>query len=293
MLKSMTGYGRATVSTNIGRFVVEISSLNRKFFDLTLALPKELSRFENEVRKWIGEQVSRGQLTVKIAAYFNKETPLTVTPNLPLAKQLKSAWNALSQELNVEREFPLEAVINLPGMLIYGEEFKNVEEYQTPLHDAVRKALEDFIQMREVEGEYLQKDILSRLKAIREKVLLIASKADMATSKYRKKLIERIEEVLPGVVENEERILREIALYAEKIDIAEEITRFDSHTIQMEKLLQSTQQEVGKTLEFLVQELNREVNTIGSKSADVEISGLVIEIKGELKKIHEQIQNIE
>lgn len=288
----MTAFGRAVLSTPLGRFSSEISSLNRKHLDINIALPKELSRFEVDLRKLVSNYVFRGQVTVKISAFFEAMTPIAVKANLPLARQVKEAWEVIARELKITGELPL-TLISKSDVLLYEEEHKDDEMYRQALITIVELALKDFIAMRELEGAALQKDIETRLETLSANIKKIASRSVGATEKYRQKLLERLQEVLPGAVENEERILREICMYAEKIDISEEITRFNSHLNQTATLIKSDAPGIGKTFEFLLQELHREMNTIGSKASDVDISRLVIESKGELEKIREQIQNVE
>lgn len=288
----MTAYGRASKETSLGRFFVEIQSVNRKFLEINCYLPKELSHFDVEIKKWIGEAVSRGQLNVKLAATFDEKIPFAAKPNIPLARQLKEAWDKIATELGA-KGFSLDLLVNEKNIISYEENFQDEELYRQAIKEAVQSALKELLEMKDKEGKALQNDIAKRLKNLQQWLDQIAQKAPGATTRYRQKLIERLEEVLPGSAENEEKILREISIYAEKIDIAEETTRFSSHLKQFSDLLDSDIANGGKTLEFILQEMNREVNTIGSKSSDIEVSRLVIEIKSELERIREQIQNVE
>lgn len=293
MLKSMTAYGRASLTTAVGRFTVEIQSVNRKHLEINMFLSKELQRFEHAIRKTLSSAITRGQITVKLFAHFDQTSPVTVSPNIPLARQMKSAWETIAKELGLSPTISLDMLANQEDLLVYDEELQNEETYRVSVLEVLETALNKFKQMRLREGEALQEDIAGRLKHLRDCIDKIAVKAPTATAKYRQKLLERINEVVPGAVENEERILREVCLYAEKIDIAEEITRFNSHLGQCADLLQSDNAHVGKTFEFLLQELGRETNTIGSKSSDIDVAKLVIEIKSDLERMREQIQNVE
>lgn len=295
MLKSMTAYGRTSLQTSLGRFVVEIQSVNRKHLEVNTFLPKELTRFESDIRKLIANNISRGQVTLKLFAYFDRATPIVVTPNLPLARQLKSAWQTVASDLGLSETqgFSLDMLVHETGILLYGDEIKDEEQYRADICECVTQALNSFMAMRLHEGEALQCDIANRLTNLRSWMDEIAKRAPGATEKYRQKLVERLREYSTGPIENEERILREVCLYAERIDIAEEVTRFSSHLQQCDALLKSTASNIGKTFEFLLQELGREINTIGSKSSDVEVSRLVIECKSDLERIREQIQNVE
>ena len=290
----MTAYGRSTLNSPLGHFVFEIQSVNRKFLDVSVMIPKELSQFEIEIKKWLLEHVGRGHITIKICANFEESSPLIVKPNLLLARQLKNGWMEIAQEVGLPNtEFSLSLLSTVPGILKYEENTEDEDFYRQILKSLFDEAVENFTTMKVEEGEALKKEILERIRKIYQLILLIEKKAPNATIKYRDKLIMRLSELPTLQAENEERVLKEIALFAEKIDIAEEITRFNYHIKHFEELIQSPTVSIGKTLEFVLQELNREVNTIGSKSADIEIARSVIDIKSELEKIKEQIQNVE
>lgn len=294
MLKSMTAYGRASLNTKAGHFVIEIQSVNRKFLEINVILPRQLSQFDVELKKWLMPHLARGQVSIKVNVSFEEVIPFNVKPNLPFARQLKNAWDKIGKELGLEEnEFRLSLLENVEGLLSFEENQEEEENYRNILQQTLEVALKDFLHMKEQEGMVLQADIEQRIEKIRQSMQIIEQKAPFATKKYKEKLVARLEELLPGHVENEERVLREIALFAEKIDIAEEITRFYSHLAHFEELFLSTSLSVGKTMEFVLQELNREINTIGSKSSDLDIARAVIDIKSELERIREQIQNIE
>lgn len=289
----MTAYGRFSLSSKVARFTAEIQSVNRKYLEINVSLPPELMRFEGEVKKWVGEKVGRGQVNIRLTAIFDEATPVVVAPNLSLARQVKKAWDEIAKDLKIKEGFELEMLAGQEGILLFNTEIGNEEEYRKDLYATVEGALKPFLLMKDKEGEALTVDTANRLAKLQGWIDIIATKAPGATAKYRQKLVERIEELLPGAVENEERILREIGLYAEKIDVEEEITRFKSHLKQFHDLLQKNSGSIGKTLEFMLQELNREINTIGSKSSDVDVSRHVIDVKSELERIREQIQNVE
>jgi len=293
-IKSMTAYGRGSVTTDVGHFIIELQSVNRKFLEVVVTLPRELSQFEIELKKWLAPHLARGQVTVKVTAIFDGAVPFVVRPNLPLARQLKKAWHEVAKVLEVQGEhFQLSLLERAEGLFVYEENQGEEEHYRHILKQVLDVALNGFLQMKRQEGAVLQADIVERLAIIRQSLFVIRQKAPLAVKKYRDKLVARLQELLPGSVENEERILREIALFAEKVDIAEELTRFSCHLGHFEELLYSASPSVGKTLEFVLQELNREINTIGSKSSDLEVARAVIDIKSELERIREQIQNVE
>jgi len=295
MLKSMTAYGRASINTKVGHFIIEIQSVNRKFLEVNVFLPRELGQFDIELKKWLMPHLARGQITVKVNVTFEGAVPFIVRPNLPLARQLKAAWDEIINDLDLhaEKEFRLTLLEEADGLLSYEENRAEEENYRVALKEALEIALKGFMQMKYQEGAVLQLDIASRLETIRKSLAVVEEKKPTATVKYRDKLIARLNEIAPGFIENEDRVLREIAIFAEKIDISEELTRFYCHLSHFEELINGESLSVGKTLEFILQELNREINTMGSKSSDLEIARAVIDIKSELERIREQIQNIE
>ena len=293
-IKSMTAYGRASLDHAVGHFSAEVYSVNRRYLECVTTLPRELLRFEGDIKKWVALSVARGQITVKIFADFIENSPLYAKPNLPLARQLKEAWMAIARELHLpEDSFKLEMLANVNGLIDYESNFQDEETFRNILHSVLNSALKRLVDMKEVEGRVLEKDILKRLNKISEALNKISVHAPTATHKFRKKLVDRLEELLAGSVENEERILREVGIYSEKIDIVEELTRLDSHLQQFRNLLVDPAEAVGKTLDFLLQEMHREINTLGTKAMDLEVSQLVVEIKGELERVREQVQNIE
>lgn len=289
----MTAYGRAHLTTAWGRITAEIQSVNRKHLELNIVLPKELSRFDTHLRKLLSAAINRGQVSIKITAFFDQAMPVTVSPNLALARQLKKAWEAIAKDLNLPKESINLSLLAQEGELLrYEEAVENEENYKSALTQVVERALEEFLSMRTREGSSLQQDIVQRFGVIRNQTAQIADIAPQVTEKYRQKLSSKLQELFANLGDNEERLLREVSLFAERSDITEEITRLQSHLNQAEDLLQSTAP-IGKTLEFLLQEMQREINTTGSKAADVSISRLVVDVKSELEKIREQIQNIE
>lgn len=279
----MTAFGRAAVSSPLGQWVVEIHSINRKFFDLSIYLPKELVRFDPEIRKWVSEAISRGQIALRIFSPLEGSLSTTVH-NL---KELKSFWDKTTKELGysgvVSIEFLMEQMRFLPQTIQGADE----DTIKNSLKQAVEEALKDLIKMKEREGSALQKDIQARFKTIEQALAQIESKAGSSVSKYKEKMEQTLKEISYPKAELETRLLQEVALMAEKLDITEEITRLRSH------LNQASSTESGKTLEFLIQEMNREINTIAAKSSDLEITQQTIMMKAEVEKIREQLQNIE
>ena len=292
-LKSMTGYGRALLREEGVECLVEILSVNRKHLDINLVLPRHLARFDPEIRKAVAAALIRGHVTVRVAVVFMGESPWLVRPNVALAKQLYQGWKEIAQALEADSAVSLAQLEKEPELFIYEDKPAQMEQLSALIRRAVDEALKPFMAMRQKEGGLLEQDIATRLQLLRSKMEQIRPHASAATDKYRQKLLDRMREVLPSLDTVDERLLKEVALFADKVDIEEEIVRFLSHLQQFQELLHSDQEAPGKTAEFLLQELGRETNTIGSKSSEFALTRLVVDIKAELERIREQIQNIE
>lgn len=288
-MSSMTGFGRALCDAPLGRIVVEIQSVNRKYLEIFVSLPKEYSRFELDVRKKISEKVSRGQVTIRIHLFQAPAAAALVQPDFEVLKRLKEHWTDLARRLGYSSED-----VNLPFLLQVLPPMKQEEssdEDFKPLDSALEEALEAFLKMKRTEGKALIHDISERLKLMSRTIDEIEDSASDAALKMKKKLQERIVEAAPHL-NADDRVLREIAIFAEKVDISEELTRFRSHVVQFYDLLKE-KAGIGRKMDFLVQEMGREINTIGSKSVEAKISHSVVSVKAELEKVREQIQNIE
>jgi len=294
MLKSMTAYGRAVVVRPFARIVIEIHSVNRKHLEILTSLPSGMARFDADVRKRIAGTILRGHVTVRMQVAFQEGSPISVIPNLQLAKALKEGWDQIASAVGVPSALvDLRLLANRDDLFVVEEQLGDETLWLQAIVEAVDQALGAASLMKVREGEQLAVDISKRLKILDNRMAEIEVRAPEVVQKQRVKLCERLNELVPGLLDNEERLLREVGLYAEKVDITEEITRFKSHLSQCDSLIHGKNASVGKTFEFLIQELNREINTIGSKSNDVDISRNVIDVKSELEKIREQIQNLE
>ncbi len=295
MFRSMTAYVFKTVVTPFGQLTIELHSLNKKYLEVTTSLQHELAQFENDVKKVVGGKVHRGKVLVRISLKSSDQSTAKVIPNIALAKQLKGAWELMAAELELpkERGFKLSMLKDVEGIVQFEETLGSNKEFQQVLTESLEEALVDFVDMKKVEGKVLFEDASQRISLLEQWIDQIAVKADGASEAYRKKITDRIEEIVPGSVENEERILREVCVFAERIDVTEEITRFKSHIAQFRTLMTSDAASIGKKLEFLLQEMLREVNTTGAKTSDSTVQHLVVDMKSELEKIREQLQNIE
>ena len=276
-----------------GHFTVELSSVNRRHLEINCHCPPELLSFDVDFKKWIAAAVSRGAINVKLSIQLTESSVVTLKPNLVLARQLKGAWDAISQDLGMENGFKLEMIAEVEQIILQESDVSIKEELREVLHQLFHEALEQLVAMKDLEGKTLWNEISGHLETIRSVIPEIELLAPEAVKRLQNKLRERIEEAVPGVIDNEDRILREICIYAKNVDITEELARLKSHLDQFRDLLNDKEVRVGKTLDFLVRELNREINTIGSKCSELKISQHVITIKTELERIREQIQNVE
>lgn len=291
MIASMTGFGRAILEAPFGKIVIEIQSLNRKYLDISVSLPKEYGRFEAEIRKWISEKITRGQISVRVHVLASLGAAKAFIPSLACLKSYKEGWEEVAEQLGYAKE-----EISLPFLAsqIPGSATLELakEEDVTFFETCTKEALQGLLSMKQTEGRALKADMEQRLLTMEEHLALIETLVPDAVSRMKNKMQERIAEVAPTLEETDERVLREIAIFAEKVDIAEEVTRFRSHVVQFRQFLKKAEA-TGRKMDFLVQEMGREINTVGSKSLEAKIAHLVVEVKSELEKVREQIQNIE
>jgi uncharacterized protein (TIGR00255 family) len=293
-MKSMTGHGRGESAGDGYKITVELGSVNRRQGELTIHLPRELDALEAQVRNVINPQVARGRLTVRVTLESAGELAARrMRLNLALARAYVRELRRLGQELKLPGEISLETVARAPGVLQGDIENGDAEHYWPVLETALRKALEAFLQMRRREGTHLAADLKRRVRLMEQSVRRIQKRAPQVLVRYRDGLRERIAGAglpMPGV--DDERLLREIVYFTDRSDISEELSRLRSHFKQFEDCLKSAEP-VGRTLDFLAQEMHREVNTIGSKANDNGISREVVQLKAETEKFREQAQNVE
>ena len=291
-MNSMTGYGRGETSRGGVKFTVEVSTVNRKQAELSLYLPRELDSLESKVRDEINANISRGRIVAKVQFNATTSGKSQVRIDHLLAKQYAREYRALAKELKLDGKISVDTVLRAPGVLQSSDESLDVESLWKPLRTAVRSALKELLAMRAKEGANLKKDLKKRISALQKAVKTVAKQAPKTASRHREALMERLKQAGLELKLDDERVLKEVALYADRIDITEELTRLESHFDQFADYAQSTSP-VGRTLDFLSQEMNREVNTIGSKANDPQISRLVVLMKSELEKFREQVQNVE
>jgi uncharacterized protein (TIGR00255 family) len=290
----MTGYGRAEAVLDDQKYIVEIKSLNHRFLEISLRLPASLSALEIEIKKKIGEPLIRGKIDVTIRrdANASAENAHYLALNLPLARNYFDLFTQLKQSLNLQDDIKLGMIAGQKDIFLPVESPQDMTTLWQGLSVVLEEAIAGMMDMRRREGEILSQDLLARLDLMAQLINRIEVKAPKVVSEYQKRLTERIRELSSGLVVDEARLSQEVAIFAEKSDITEEIVRFRSHIGQFLEMLHSDEA-IGRKVDFLIQEMNREVNTIGSKSSDADISKQVIEIKSELAKLREQVQNLE
>lgn len=293
-MKSMTGFGSGTATKDGITCTVEIKSVNARFLDLFIRSPKQMNPFESIIRRMIQDRITRGKVEVSVSIQDAGERPKTFTINSVLRKQI--------QELLVQEEFyddpkkvPLQAVNSISNEWIQQQDTPIAEEVLSDIvKEATTQALDSLIAMRTAEGQHINQDLLERIGTLEKIITKIDTNKSGAVEAYREHIKTKIQEYLISLEASisEDRFIQEIALLADKTDITEEIVRFTSHVVQLRNTLADTNS-IGRKVDFILQEMNREVNTIGSKAMDSIITELVVQLKCELEKIREQVQNVE
>ncbi|HEY0456574.1 MAG TPA: YicC/YloC family endoribonuclease [Verrucomicrobiae bacterium] len=292
-MKSMTGYGRGECSRDGFKVTVEISSVNRKQTEISVNLPRELEVLEAQIRDDINRRISRGRITTRVAFHTAENSEAGVHLNKALAGAYVRELNRLAADLSLSGSVSLDLLLRVPGVLQTNEEFADAEDFWPAVRKALGQALDTMLQMRTREGAHLAKDLQLRINAMRKSAVRVKRQAPLVQKRYRLQLIERVRSAgLENVEIDEDRLLKEVLFFADRSDISEEITRLESHFNQFDDCVK-TDEPVGRTLDFLAQEMNREINTIGSKANDSSISREVVLLKTELEKFREQVQNVE
>ena len=287
----MTGYGKANLSENLKEYQVEIKSVNHRYLDISVKMPRILSYLEEEVKKEISSYIKRGKVDVFITFQNNSVEGKEIKINTPLAKIYIDELRKLAKEEDLLANIEVTEISKFPDVLTIQNDQED-EMIQEELLKTVSKASENLVQMREQEGTKIAEDLLIRIESIQKKVEEISVLSTGLIEEYVVKLEGRIKEILKNQEIDETRLAQEVVIYADKCSVEEEVTRLKSHIAQFRKLLRE-KEAIGKKLDFIIQEMNRETNTIGSKANNLEITNQVIDIKTELENIREQIQNIE
>jgi len=290
-MKSMTGFGRASLESNGKNYIIEIKTVNNKYSDITVKSPKRLSFMEDKIRKQIANRITRGKVEVSVSFFDFSNKSKNVVLNKEIAKEYIKQLREIADENNLSENISVVEIAKLPDIL-NSIDSDNDEEIASEALQCLNMALDSLIEMRKTEGENIKQDLLVRIERVQNLVDKIAENSKGIVEEYVSKLEKRVKEILKTDVVDENRIAQEAVIYADKTSIEEELTRLNSHIVQFKELV-NCDGPVGKKLDFMIQEMNRETNTIGSKAGSGEITKAVIDLKVELEDIREQIQNIE
>jgi len=290
----MTGYGRGDCSQDGFKIAVELSSVNRKQTEISVNLPREMEMLEAQMRDLINRFVARGRLMVRVTLHAGaSKMSARMHLNIPLAKAYARELNRLAKQLRLPGPVTLDQLARAPGVLQTDEELAVEEDFWPAVEKALKKALSQMVKMREREGAHMARDLTTRMAIMRRAAARIQKQAPGVAKRYRQHLIERIKSAnLETPAANDERLLKEVVYFADRSDISEELTRLQSHFQQFDDCRKANEP-VGRMLDFLAQEINREINTIGSKANDSLISREVVTLKAELERFREQAQNVE
>lgn len=287
---SMTGYGRAEYSENGVRLIIEIKTVNNRNFDLNLKTPRSFIALEDVIRKTVQQHVRRGRIDLFVNFYDTREKSSTLEVNLDKAQAYYNAGESISEKLGISNDLTVSMIMRSPDV-ITDNSLTDVSEFEEILKQTVEKACINLNAMRKVEGEKLVNDLFDKMdliSSLREKIL---ERAPLVAKNYKEKLKTRIEEALGDVKYDEVRLLNEVAFFTDRVNIDEELTRLASHITQFKQIIKV--EGMGKKLDFLMQEFNRETNTICSKSNDIEVTQIALSLKNEIEKVREQVQNLE
>jgi len=292
MLRSMTGFGRSKYEKDSREYVVEIKSVNNRYSDISIKMPRNISFLEDNIKKIIAKAITRGKIEVFISFTNNSDKGKNIQINKELAKKYIEEIKLLANQEQINANIEVMDIVRLPDVLNIKLDEDDEQIILEELTICTKEALENFINMRETEGEKIKEDLIKRIETISEKIEKINSISTGLVEEYIVKLERRVNELLKPNLVDETRLAQEVVIYSDKCSVEEEITRLKSHISQFMKLLEKENSN-GKRLDFLIQEMNRETNTIGSKANSIDITNYVVDIKTELENIREQIQNIE
>lgn len=293
MIRSMTGFGHGEVSNDKNQKVtVEMKSVNHRYCDISLKLPKKLAMFEANIRNIMKEYASRGKIDIYVSYEDLSETAVSLHYNQAMAEEYMQVFKKMREDFNIETKITAEALAKYPEVVTIEEVQQDEEVWWELLEAALRQAAEKFVETRTIEGANLKRDLLGKLDQMAADVTFIEERSPQIIAEYRSKLEEKVKEFLEDSTIEENRIAAEVTLYADKIAVDEEIVRLQSHISSMTDVLESDES-IGRKLDFMAQEMNREANTILSKSSDVDLADHAIELKTNVEKVREQIQNIE
>lgn len=292
MIKSMTGFGRCEVSEAERKFTVEIKSVNHRYLDVGIRMPKKLNYFESAIRSLLKEYAQRGKVDIFITYEDTSEAQVSLKYNQTLAAEYMECFKKIQEDFGLDNDIRVSTLSRCPEVVTMEEQTVNEEELWNSLKKALEGAFAQFVETRTAEGENLKRDIIAKLDGMLEKVAFIEERSPQIVAEYREKLETKVKELLGDTQMEESRIAAEVVIFADKICTDEEIVRLKSHIKHMKATLE-TAEGIGRKLDFIAQEMNREANTILSKANDLEVSGYAIDLKTEIEKVREQIQNIE
>lgn len=292
MLKSMTGFGRCEIAGADRKITVEIKAVNHRYCDITIKMPKKLNFFEAGIRNLLKQYIGRGKVDIYITYEDYTENNVCVKYNADLAKEYYANLDKMSREFGLENDVRISVLSRYPEVFTLEEQTIDEKELWELVEEAVRTAAGRFVETRIAEGENLKKDILAKLDHMLANVDYIESRAPEIVSEYRNKLMAKVAELLGDTKVDESILVTEVTVFADKICVDEETVRLRSHILNMEGTLNESDN-IGRKLDFIAQEMNREANTILSKASDLEVTNRAIDLKTEIEKVREQIQNIE
>ena len=293
MIKSMTGFGRCELADGERKFTIEMKGDNHRYLDVNIRMPKKLNFFETAIRNLLKQSVSRGKVDIFITYEDLSEGQAVLKYNETLAKEYLVCLKQMEESFGLENDIRVSTLSRYPEVLTMEEQALDAEEIWNVLKKAMEGALEQFVETRTMEGENLKKDILSKLDGMQKLVAYIEERSPEIVKEYREKLEEKVKELLEDSQIDDGRIAAEVVIFADKICTDEEVVRLKSHISHMQEVLRSEESGIGRKLDFIAQEMNREANTILSKANDLEVSNCGIDLKTEIEKVREQIQNIE
>lgn len=293
MIKSMTGFGRCEISDGERKFTVEMKGVNHRYLDVNIRMPKKLNYFETAIRNFLKQSVQRGKVDLFITYEDLSESQVSLRYNEALAGEYLMYLRQIGEKFSLENDIRVSTLSRYPEVLTMEERVVDEEELWNGLKKVLHGATERFVETRVLEGERLKEDIVSKLDKMLELTAYIEERSPKIVAEYREKLENKVKELLADTQMEEGRIAAEVVIFADKICTDEEIVRLKSHVIHMKETLLSDENGIGRKLDFIAQEMNREANTILSKANDLEISNVGIDLKTEIEKVREQIQNIE
>lgn len=292
MLKSMTGYGRVKVENDLREITVELRSVNHRYLDLNIKVPRIYGYLEEMVSKQAQAAIARGKVDIFVSVRAKEGTDIRVSPNMAVIQGYVDAIKKVSETYGLSDEATALSLLRLPDAMEQSKEEADADQLKAEVSAVLDQALTEYNAMREKEGARLVEDVTYRAGLIAQSVDFVEQRSPDCVEEYRQRIAARMTEILDGTELAQQRILQEAALYADKVNVTEEIVRLRSHLAQLETMLKSPVA-IGRKLDFLVQEMNRETNTIGSKANDFQIAKTVVDMKAEIEKIREQIQNLE